>query len=121
MDSFFDLENSTDFSEKMIFLFVTKLVNELFDKSDNIIIEQECETEKNHQYINSQWKTLELYFKIPKRILGTQKFVRQTMKYILEYLNEKYQFKRLIRWEPVTKTVRLGQTTCSKSYTAISF
>lgn len=120
MNSFFDLEKSSDFCDNMIFLFVTKLVNELFGKSDNIIIDQESETEKNHQYINSQWKAMELYFKIPKRILSKQKIVRQTMKYIVENLNEKYQFNQPLKWQPVTKTFREGSKTFGKSYTIFS-
>lgn len=121
MNSFHDLAKSDNFDDSLIYGFLTKLIYELFGKSDNIVIDSNSENEKNQQLLNDQWKLIEFYFKVPKRVQSTQKYVRQTMKYIVEHLNNKYQFKRPIQWQHTIKTVRDGKQTFSKSYTTLSF
>jgi hypothetical protein len=121
MNSFHDLEKSNNFDDYLIYIFLTKLIDTLFGKSDNIIIDSNSENEKNQQLINDQWKLIEFYFKVPKRVKSTQKYVRQTLKYIVEYLNNKYQFKQPIQWKQTTTSVRDGKKTFSKSYTTLSF
>ena len=121
MNSFCDLEKSNNFDDYLIYIFFTKLISELFGKSDNIVIDSNSENEKNQQLITNQWKLIEFYFKVPKRVQSTQKYIRQTLKYIVDYLNNKYQFKQPIQWKHVNKTVREGKQTFSKSYTTLSF
>ncbi len=117
MDSFHDLEKSSIFEDKMIYYYFVKLLDELFDKHDGIIIDNNCETEKNQELIKNQAKIVGGYFMVPKRVLETQKCVRQTLKYIVEYLNSKYQFKHPLKMFYEKKSYREGKKVTSIGYT----
>ena len=60
---------------------------------------------------------IEFYFKVPKRVQSTQKCVRQTLKHIVDFLNNKYQFKQSIKFDPKRETIRIGEETFAKTYT----
>lgn len=121
MNSFSDLEKSTDFNDNMIFIYLTKLITQIFGKLNDIVIDQLCETDQNQKLIIDQWKLIDFYFKVPKRVLNTQKIVRQTIKYIVDYLNETYQFKQPVKWDVINKAVREGKNVISQSYTTLAF
>jgi hypothetical protein len=119
-ESFSDLQKSTQFEDQLIHDFFVKLVDSLFDKHDNIIINSECETEKNQQLIKDQCKFISLNFHVPKRVFSTQKCVRQTLKHMVEFLNNHYQFKKPMQFQPIRKTVRVGENTFATSYSVFS-
>jgi hypothetical protein len=70
-ESFHDLEKSNKFEDKIIYDFFIKLLDALFGKHDNIIINLECENDKNQQLIKDQLKFISAYFEIPKRVFST--------------------------------------------------
>ena len=97
-ESFHDLQKSKQFEDQVIYDYLIKLLDNLFGKHDEIIIDGECESEKNQQLIRNQAKILIIYFLIPKRVFSTQKCVRQILKHIIDNLNTRYQFKRPIQF-----------------------
>ena len=99
MDSFHDLEKSKEFEDKVISDYFIKLLDALFGKHSDIIIDSDCESELNQELIKDQAKILIIYFQIPKRVFSTQKCVRQTLKHIVDYLNNKYKFKEPIQFD----------------------
>ena len=109
--SFHDLQKSEQFEDQTTHDYFVKLLDALFGKHDDIIIDSECETEKNQQLIKNQ---------VPKRVFSTQKCVRQTLKHIVQFLNNKYQFKQPIQFNPIRKTVRVGENTFAASYSVFS-
>lgn len=120
MDSFSDLQKSNALEDQMIYDYLIKLLDALFSKHDEIIIDLDCESEKNQDLIKDQAKFIVVYFEVPKRVFSTQKCVRQTLKHIVDYLNNKYQFKRAIQFKPIRKTVRAGEKTFAASYSLFS-
>ena len=117
MDSFHDLQKSTQFEDKTIYDFFIRLLDALFGKHDQIVINSDCESEKNQQLIKDQWKMIEFYFKVPKRVKSTQKCVRQTLKHIVDFINNKYQFKQPLQFNLKRETIRNGDETFAKTYT----
>lgn len=120
MDSFYDLQKSTTFQDQTICDFFLRLLDSLFGKHDDIIIDLECETDINQQLIKNQWKPISLYFKVPKRVSNTKKCVRQTVKHIVDFLNNKYQFKRPIQFNTKRDTIREGLNVFAKNYTTFN-
>ena len=116
MDFFHDLQKSTQFEDKTIHDFLIRLLDALFGKHDHIIINSDSESEKNQQLIKDQWKSISIYFKVPKTVLKTQKCVRQTLKHIVESLNSQYQFKQPIRFINKKKNVWQNNTCVSICY-----
>ena len=120
MDSFHDLEKSNKFEDRVIYDYLIKLLDALFSKHSEIMIDLDVESEKNQELIRDQAKFIGVYFEVPKRVFSTQKCVRQTLKHIVDYLNNKYQFKRQIQFQPIRKTVRAGEKTFAASYSVFS-
>ena len=87
MDSFHDLNQSLIFEDSIRHDIFIRLLDALFGKHDQIIINLECENDVNQQLIKDQFKTLHTFFLIPKRVAYTQKSVRQTLKHIIDFLN----------------------------------
>ncbi len=119
MESFHDLQKSAKFQDQIIYDFYIRFLDKLFGKHDLIIIETGCENKENQDLIKDQWKVLEFHFKIPKRIKSTQKCVRQTLKHLVHHLNNTYQFKKPIQFNPQRETIRLGLETFAKTYTIL--
>ena len=119
MDSFYDLQKSDQFEDQLIYEFLIKLLDWLFGKHDQIIIDIECESEKNQQLIRDQFSLIEWYFKVPKRVKSTQKNVRQTLKHIIDYLNNRYEFKNPIKMYSEKKSYREGSRVSSIGYTVL--
>ena len=117
MDNFHDLEKSSVLEDQMIHYFFVKLLDMLFGKHDDIMINLECETEKNQQLITDQGKILGIYFGVSKRVISTQKCVRQTLKHMVDHLNNKYQFKQPIQFITRRETIREGSKVFAKNYT----
>jgi hypothetical protein len=120
MESFYDLAKSTQFEDKTIHDFFIRLLDALFDQHDHLIIDSNCESEKNKQLIKDQWKLISLYFQVPKRVCSTKKCVRQTLKHIIDNLNERYQFKQPIQFNLKKDSVRVGDTVLGSSHTDFS-
>ena len=73
----------------------------MFGKSTGeIIIDNDSENAKNQQLIKDNWEFLKYHFNIPKTVINTQKLVRQTFKYVVDYLNDKYKFQKPIEFIP---------------------
>ena len=121
MDCFNDLEKSAKLDDKVIYCFLINFLDLLCGKHDQIIIDNNCETETNKQLLEEQWKIIEIYFKVPKRVKSTQRCVRQTLKHIVDYLNSKYQFKNPIKFTPVKKNVWQNNKCISICYTEVVF
>lgn len=121
MDSFSDLQKSTELIDKIRFQFLIAFLNEIFDRQNDIIIDEACETPKNQQLIKDHWKILEAYFKVPSRVKSTQKCVRQTLKNIVDFLNQQYQFKKPITFIPSKHNTWQNQTCITHSFTKLNF
>ena len=105
MDCFSDLEKSSKLDDKMIYCFITHLLDQLYGQHKQVIIPSGEESEDNQQLIRDQWIIISYYFKLPRRIKATQKMVRQTLKNIVDYLNRHYQFKHPITFNLIKKNV----------------
>ena len=116
LNSFADLSKSKNFDERSAHDFLIKLLDTLFDKHDSIIIDKECETKKNEELIKSQLPILEYYFGIPRKVRSNKRCVRQTLKRIVDSLNEKYQFKNPIKFVPHKKSLWRNDTCVSYCY-----
>lgn len=102
MNSFSDLQKFPQFQIKSSYDLLITILDELFGKNsyqNNIKIETSVETEKNHKFILDQWDTIHTIYEIPNNIKKRQKLVRQTLKYIVTYLNETHHFTQPIKWE----------------------
>ena len=119
MDSFHHLSQSLVFEDSIRHDILIRLLDQLFGQHNQIIINSECENEKNQQFIKDQFKTLQTYFFIPKRVVYTQKSVRQTVKHMIDFLNNQYQFKKPIQFNPKRETIREGERTCAVNYTIL--
>lgn len=120
MESFYDLAKSAQFEDKMIHDCFIRLLDALFDKHDQLIIDSNCESEKNQQLILDQWKLISLHFQVSKRVCSTKKCVRQTIKHIVDFLNNKYQFKQPIQFNFKKDSVRVGDKILGSCHTDFS-
>jgi hypothetical protein len=119
-ESFHDLSKSKQFEDQVIYDYLIKLLDSLFGKHDEIIIDAECESEKNQQLIKNQSKILIIYFHIPKRVFSTQKCVRQILKHIIDNLNTRYQFKQPIQFNLKKNYSRIENKVIGSCHTVIS-
>ena len=120
--SFSDLSNSKSPVDQSLFVFVDCLLKNIFGiSSDEIIIDKECETKKNHELILNSWEFVEWNLNVPKRVMNTQKLVRQTFKYIIDFLNAKYQFEQPVEFIPQKISVREGDRVISIVNVLIKF
>ena len=118
--SFKDLSDSKNMEDQVIFDYLKRLLANLFGRHDDIIIDFHCETDVNHQLIRDQWKSISLYFKVPNRVKSTQKCVKQTLKHIVDYLNNHYQFTSPIKMSSEKKSYRAGDLQSSINYTILN-
>jgi hypothetical protein len=103
MNSFYDLQKFPQFQIKSSYDFFIYLLDGLFGKDSyksTITIDQSAETEKNHKFLLDEWNTIHTLYKTPNNTKKIQKLVRQTIKQIIEYLNETHKFTQPIRIEP---------------------
>lgn len=119
-ESFHDLPKSKELEDKVIHDYLINLLDVLFGKHDNIIIDGDCETEKNQQLIKTQSKIISTYFDIPKRVFSTQKCVRQIMKHITDHLNTRYQFKQPIQFNLKKHYSRIDNKVVGSCHTVFS-
>ena len=120
MDSFLDLQKSTQFEDQTISDYFIRLLNALFGKHDHIIIDSDCENEKNQELIKNQAKILAIYFQVPKRVVSTQKCVRQTLKHIVDFFNSHYQFKQPIQFNLKKNYSRIENKVVGSCHTVFS-
>jgi len=102
MNNLFDLQTNPQFKIKSTYDFLINLLDELFGKDsykDTIKIENNTESEKNHTYILNNWDMIHTLYKTPNCISKRKKLVRQTLKQIVSFLNQTYQFSQPIKFE----------------------
>jgi hypothetical protein len=119
MNSFFDLEKFPQFQIKASYDLFINLLDQIFGKDSYlkmIRIDKEVETEKNHQIILENWESIKLYYKTQIHIKKTKKLVRQTLKYIVKYLNETHHFEHPIKWNQKMNSYRIGNKTFTPTY-----
>lgn len=121
MEYFSDLQKSSQLDDNMIYYFLTNLLDRLYGQHEQIIIPSGEESEESQQLIRDQWIFIDVYFKVPKRVKTTERCVRNTLKYIVDYLNKTYQFKHPITFNPVRNNVRKGDKIISICYTEMFF
>ncbi len=90
MNNFLDLKNG-QYKEKQIYNFVILLLDEIFGQHENMIIDCLIENERNQELITNGVEFMEFLFKDPC-LSPKKKSVKQTLKYIIEYLNDYYKF-----------------------------
>ena len=101
MNSFFDLQKSSQYQIKSSYEFLISLLDELFGKDSHtktIKIDLSVETPKNHEFLLNQWDAIHTLYKTPNHIKKTQKLVRQCLKQIVTFLNETYNFTQPIKF-----------------------
>ena len=117
---FDDLINSTSLQDQAIHGFVTSLLQRLFKQSSGqITMDSQCETKQNHQLITDNWEFIQLILHVPNRIQNNQKLVKQTLKYIFDYLNQKYSFQKQIKLNSKKICIRNGSASTSYISTTI--
>lgn len=120
--NFNDLANSQYLQDQLIHIFVTTLLKHVCGHSEgNIIINKDNETDSNHQFIKDNWNFIACNFNMPTRIFSTQKLVRQTIKYLIIALNQKYNFQTPPTYESTGDTKRVGKSTITKCYALVYF
>ena len=123
--SFFNFSDWVNYTPKslqdeMVCLFLTSLMQKIFGKyTGDIIINNEFENSTNQQLIKDNWEFLELHFNVPKRVINTQKIVRQTFKYIVDSLNNQYGFKNPIQFLPKDDRKRVNGKVINVAYTIL--
>jgi hypothetical protein len=120
MNSIHDLEKSTQFKDQAIVNFFFRMLDALFGKHDQIILDNESETPENQKLIQDNWKLVSAFFHVPKRVLNLQKCVRQTLKHIVDHLNSQYQFQQPIQFITKKKTVWEKNVSTSLCYTELN-
>jgi hypothetical protein len=120
LESVHDLQKSSQIEDKIAYEFLIMLLDSLFGQHDQIIIDAKCETEENHQLIRDHWKTISIYFKVPKRVKSIKKCVRQTIKNITDYLNNTYQFVHPVQFHLQKNFVRVGPKVIASCHTNFS-
>lgn len=120
--NFSDLANAQHLQDQLIYTFVASLLKQVCGQSEGkIIINKDHEIESNHQFIKNNWNFIACNFNMPSRIFSTQKLVRQTIKYLIIGLTQKYNFKTPPTYESVGDTKRVGKTTVTKCYALVHF
>ena len=105
--SFSDLEQSKLASDRAIFTFVNALLIKIFGHSKGeLVINKNIESEANQLAILEEWHFIERNFVVPKRVKNLKKVVRQTLKYIIEDLNQSYGFEIQIDFKPQSSVFR---------------
>ena len=120
MDCFQMLHGSPIFEDCIRYDILIRLLDTLFGKHDQIIIDSECENEKNQRLIKDQFAIFHNCYSVPKRVANTQKCVRQTLKHIIDFLNHQYQFKKPIQWVFKKTYQRIGKDVIASSHTQLS-
>ncbi len=119
MNTFNDLAKSQFFEDCVRYSVFIKLLDTLFDKHNEIIINSSTESETNQEFIKDQIAIIHGCFNVPKRVFQTQKCVRQTLKHIVEFLNQEYQFKNPIQFITRRDTVREGSNVFARNYSTL--
>ena len=118
--NFADLINSKSLQDQAIHGFITSLLKTIFGKSiGEIIIDKECETEQNQKIIQESWEFIELNFNVPKRVKNTQKLVRQTFKYVVDTLNQRYSFQKPLEFIPKDDRKRIDGKVVNVAYSIL--
>jgi hypothetical protein len=99
LESFHDLQNSTQLDEKLSYEFLITLLDKIFGQHDTVQINADIENEHNHSIILLQWKMIKQYYNLPSSVKNTQKLVRQTLMQISNRLNKKYNFQKPLKFE----------------------
>ena len=121
IDSFCELLHSHNHDDCIRYHLFVQILDQVFGQHDQILIEPSHETASNHQYIIDKWPALTYYFQIPIKVRSQERCVRQTIKYIVTFLNKRYQWVCPIQFQYVKKTFRDGDRTYGKSFTVLSF
>src|ERR1700722_1026384 len=119
-DSLKQLTTSTIYEDLIRHDLFIRLLDILFKKHDNIVIDGSLETPDNQALIKRQSKVLSVYYKIPGRVFSTQRCVRQTLKHMVDFLNQTYQFQHPILFVNKRETIREGSYVYAKSYTILN-
>ena len=99
MTSFHDLTQSENPEDRIAHDFLIVLLTELFGKSDQIRIDMETESERNHAVIKKHWKSIRIYYGVPDSAKYAQKCVRQTLIQIITRINQKYGLTQPLKME----------------------
>jgi hypothetical protein len=118
---FNDLINSTSLQDIAIHGFVTSLLQRICGQSNGLItIDSQYETPLNHHLIKDNWKFIQSIFNLPNRIKNNQKLIKQTIKYLIHDLNQKYSFQKPIQFDSKKISTRNGKICSSYVLTTIS-
>jgi hypothetical protein len=117
---FSDLINSESLEDVVIHSFMISLLKRICGKSSGeITIDSLTETEENHKLIRNNWKFIQSIFNIPNRIKNNQKLVKQTLKYIMDDLNQRYSFSKPIELNSKKISTRTGKICSSYVQTTL--
>lgn len=98
-NSFHDLSTSPQMDDRLAHDFLIALLDQIFGHHEGILrIDLETETDTNHGIIYLRWKLIRQYYQVPSTAKKTQKLVRQTLKHIVENLNNKYHFTQPLQF-----------------------
>jgi len=114
-----DVGTNGDFADKTAYTTFCMLLDHFFGKhTGTIIINSSIESESNAKFIDDNWNSFRITFGIPSTVRHAKKYVRQTIKRMVDYFNNNPRFTldREITFYAESKTARNG----SKSWTSIN-
>ena len=112
VESFNCLKNITNISDQVIYVTLMNLLNTVALKIDEteFVLCKQIETIGNKQYIIDNWETLFALFKLPERLRKNHRLVSETIKFIINQINGKYNYKKIIKIKNTEKSI------CNKDF-----
>lgn len=93
----FEALKTRNYLDKMIYTLFTELLRNLDNCTiigdRHFVINRSTESDFNHQLLIDSWPLLAPVFKLETKLKTKQKFVRQTLKAIVDYINENFIHK----------------------------
>lgn len=121
MNNFFDLQQSLIWSDRTKFYIFTELLTQLFgvkqiEKDQVYRYSTKMETNENHKLILENWDNICLFGYQNESFKKNKRLVYGIINHIITYLNEKYHFTYLIKFDRVI-IIKRSETNSKKVLT----
>ena len=104
---FSSLSRSHNMIDRIIYMIISDVLNNFSEKQtfDRFIVSKKIETDDNQEYLLNNWEILSQFFQLPNRLKKNQKLVSQTIKFIINFVNGKYEFEKPIQINTTQKSI----------------
>ena len=110
MDTFDSLKDGNIEEQSIHTIFMT-LLDRLFGEA-RYVIDRNIEVDEKHQIILDNWSILSKTFHLDSKLKFKKKLVRQTLKTIIDHINDKYKFNSPILFDTKATSIQQdGKTT----------